>query len=102
MLNPVRQRGFDRAYKRLDATQQISVIADINRKLLPWSGRNNDGLVDPKSGGIWQLDILSRDYRLLVCVHGNDVWLLDIISKQNERRQYALIQQYTREHRRNH
>ncbi len=52
MLNPVRQRGFDRAYKRLDATQQISVIADINRKLLPWNGRNNDGLVDPKGGGI--------------------------------------------------
>lgn len=102
MLNPIRRHAFERAYNRLDTTQQISVISDINRKLLPWGGRSNDGLVDPKGGGIWQLDILGGDYRLLVCVHGNDVWLLDIVSKQNERRQYDLIQHYKREHRRNH
>lgn len=99
MLNFEPQRSYTRAYRKLDATQQDSVNIDISQKLATWDGRANDGLADPKGGGIWQLDILNGDYRLLLCVHGNDAWLLDIISKQNERAQYAKIQRYKREHR---
>ena len=102
MLNLEPQRGYNRAYRKLDAIQQESVIADIRQKLATWDGRTNNGLADPKGGGIWQLDLLSGNYRLLMCVHGNAVWLLDIVSKQNERLQYAKIERYKREHRRNH
>ena len=102
MLNFEPQRSYSRAYRKLDATQQESVTADIRQKLATWDGKSNNGLADPKGGGIWQLDILSGNYRLLLCVHGNEVRLLDIVSKQNEKIQYAKIQKYQREHRRNH
>ena len=102
MLNLEPQRSYTRAYRKLDATQQESVTADIRQKLRTWDGKSNNGLADPKGGGIWQLDILSGKYRLLLCVHGNDVWLLDIISKQNKRLQCDRIEKYKHDHRKNH
>lgn len=95
MLNFEPQRSYIRAYRKLDAIQKESVAADIRQKLATWDGKTNNGLADPKGGGIWQLDILSGDYRLLLCVHGNDAWLLDIVTKQNEKVQYAKIQVFS-------
>ena len=101
LYSTVWRTDFTRYYeKRLDPAQQTSVIADINQKLKPWDG--TDGGPVKRRSGIWEIDILSRRFRILLCVHGNEIWLLDIISKQNERRQYAKIERHTREHREYH
>ena len=91
------KRNYIRAYRKLYATQQVGVIADIKQNIADWDGRTNSRLADPKGGSIWQLDVSSGDYRLLLCVHGNAARLLDIVTKQNEKAQYARIQRYKRE-----
>lgn len=101
LYNTVWRPAFTRYYeRRLDPAQQISVIADINRKLKLWDG--TDGGPVRRRAGIWEIDILSRRFRILLCVHCNEIWLLDIISKQNGRRQHSQIVHYTREHRESH
>lgn len=89
--------AFTRCYeKELDATQQASITRSINQKLKSWDGQRT-GSIKPVRN-IWELEILNRRGRLLFCDHGDELRLLNILSKQNERLQYRLIEYYSGQH----
>lgn len=96
MPETIWQSDFTNCYKRLAAAQQASVLDSIELKLKSWNGRRSGSIRQVKN--IWELDILGRRYRLLFCEHGNAVWLLNIVSKQNGKQQSRLIERYSREH----